>query len=49
VKTIDYWKRLDALLAEALALAPEERAAWLDRLAPGDAALRPKLLEMLAR
>src|SRR5205085_6687637 len=49
MKTVDYWKRLDALLAEALALSPEERAAWLDRLAAEDAALRPKITEMLAR
>lgn len=49
MKTIDYWKRLDALLAEGLALPQEERAAWLDRLAPENAEFRPKLTEMLAR
>ena len=49
MKTIDYWKRLDALLAEGLALPVEERAGWLDRLSPEDEPFRTRLTEMLAR
>ncbi len=49
MKTIDYWKRLDALLAEGLGLAPEARPAWLDGLSPEDAPYRQRLTEMLAR
>jgi serine/threonine-protein kinase len=44
-----YWKELDALLAEALSLPPGERAAWLARLAPDRAAYRERLADMLSR
>lgn len=42
------WAQLRALLDEALALPPTERAAWLDRLDPSRAALRPRLQALLA-
>jgi serine/threonine-protein kinase len=44
-----HWQRLDALLKEALALAPEERTRWLETLGPEDQQHRPMLLAMLAR
>jgi len=44
-----YWKRIDALLEEALALPREERMRWLDTLDPQHLASRPLLEQMLAR
>jgi serine/threonine-protein kinase len=44
-----YWKRLDALLEEALALAPADRARWIEGLGPGQAPFRAQLEAMLAR
>jgi serine/threonine-protein kinase len=44
-----YWKRIDALLASALALSPPERRAWLDALQGDDERLKPVLEGMLAR
>ena len=51
MKTIDteYWKRLDALLEEALALPEAERAAWIERLAPENQPFRERLTQMLSR
>ena len=50
-KAIDteYWKRLDKLLAEALALEVHSRPAWLAGLRPEDEPYRARLTEMLAR
>ena len=42
-------RRLAALLDRAFTLADGERTAWLASLAGDDAALRPKLLELLAQ
>jgi serine/threonine-protein kinase len=42
------WARLRALLDDALALAPQERMAWLEGLAGDDAALKPRLAPLLA-
>ena len=39
--------RLSELLDEALDLPIEQRAAWLERLAPVDATLRPRLQALL--
>src|SRR5689334_11453134 len=39
--------RLSELLDEALDLPHSERTAWLERLNPADAALRPRLEAML--
>jgi serine/threonine-protein kinase len=44
----EFWKRLDALLEEALSLPTEERAAWLERLGP-DHPMRERLADMLSR
>ena len=45
----EYWKRLDVLLAEALALPDGERPAWLERLPADDQRFRARLAEMLGR
>lgn len=45
----DQWQDLSRLLDEALALAPHEQAAWLDRLAEADAVHHAALAELLAR
>src|SRR5436190_17154778 len=49
--TIDtaYWRRIDELLARALALPAAEREAWLAGLAPDDARHRDVLTAMLDR
>jgi serine/threonine protein kinase len=44
-----YWRRIDELLAAALALPASERDAWLDSLAPEDARHRDVLSSMLDR
>ena len=44
-----HWRRINALLAEALALPDDARAAWLGRLEPADAPLVPQLRTLLAR
>ena len=44
-----HWKRLDALLEEALSLPPADRARWLEALDPGQAHFRGQLETMLAR
>lgn len=41
------WKRIDALFAAALDLAPEERTAFLERECEGDDALLETVLELL--
>jgi eukaryotic-like serine/threonine-protein kinase len=41
--------RLTKLLDEALDRAPEQRAAWLESLAPEFAALKPQLVDLLSR
>ena len=46
--TSDHWKEVDRLFHEALALAPEERAAFLDEACAGDADLR-RDVEVLLR
>lgn len=43
------WQQLSGLLDEALALPPEERAAWLAQLPPQHAELIPSLKRMLAK
>jgi eukaryotic-like serine/threonine-protein kinase len=43
------FKRLQALFVEAIELTPAQRQAWLDSLAPADAALREPLLRLLRR
>ncbi len=43
------WLELNKLLDEALDLAPAERAAWLDSLAPRFDSLKPRLRELLSR
>ena len=45
----EYWKRIDALLEQALALPREERQRWLDTLDPAHEASKPLLAELLAR
>ena len=45
----EYWKRLDLLLAEGLALRPDARAAWLQALPADDQRFRARLEEMLNR
>ena len=42
------WVRLSHLLDEALDLPPAERAQWLATLGTADAALKPRLLSLLA-
>ncbi len=42
------WSRFSALLDEALSLPPAERAAWLERLPPAEAAWHETLERMLA-
>jgi hypothetical protein len=42
------WIRLNRLLDEALDLSVEERARWLATLGPGDEAVKPRLLALLA-
>ncbi len=42
------WPALNRLLDQALALAPADRAAWLDALGGADAGLRPTLEHLLA-
>ncbi|HEX5128554.1 MAG TPA: serine/threonine-protein kinase, partial [Usitatibacter sp.] len=44
-----HWQRINELLGIALDLPREDRDAWLQALPPEDAALGPKLREMLAR
>lgn len=41
------WRRIDALFAAALDLAPDERAAFLERECEGDQALLESVLELL--
>ena len=43
------WATISRLLDEALDLPPAEREAWLERLGPEHAALRPRLRAMLER
>ncbi|MBS0388112.1 MAG: serine/threonine protein kinase [Proteobacteria bacterium] len=43
------WRRINALLAEALELAPERRAAWLEALAGADHRYRDRLAALLGR
>lgn len=43
------WAALSRALDEALELPPESRSAWLDRLSPEYAALKPQLLHLLVR
>lgn len=43
------WERLSGLLDDALDLEPEARTAWLERLSPSDAHLRPALEALLSR
>lgn len=45
----DRWRRIDALLTEALALDPAARENWLAALPAADQPLRPLLARMLAR
>ncbi len=45
----EHWRRINALLTEALALAPEARESWLDSRTDADRALLPELRRMLAR
>ena len=45
----DRWKNLSALLDQALDLDPAARAAWLDRIASGDADTALTLRRLLAR
>ncbi|GAB4480055.1 MAG: hypothetical protein OHK0044_27870 [Burkholderiaceae bacterium] len=42
------WSRLRGLLDEALALAPAERATWVERLGAQDEDLKPRLRALLA-
>jgi serine/threonine-protein kinase len=42
------WSRLRGLLDGALALAPAERATWIERLGPEDEDLKPRLRALLA-
>ena len=44
-----YWKRLDALLEEALSLPVADRKRWIDGLGPGEARFRAQLESMLAK
>jgi eukaryotic-like serine/threonine-protein kinase len=43
------WRELSRLLDAALALPPQERAAWLETLDGEQAPLRPLLRELLTR
>ncbi len=43
------WRRINALLAAALALPDDARTAWLGQLGPADASLAPLLRTLLAR
>jgi serine/threonine-protein kinase len=43
------WAKLNRLLDEALDLSPEERGRWLESLPSEHAALKPRLLTLLAR
>src|SRR5690349_16291994 len=43
------WVRICALLDDALALPVDQRDAWLARLSPQDAPIKPTLAELLAR
>ena len=44
-----HWQRINELLEVALGLPREDRDGWLKSLPAEDAALGPKLREMLAR
>jgi serine/threonine-protein kinase len=48
VTSSERWARIEALLDELLDLPARERAARLDRLAPGDASLRAEVEALLA-
>src|SRR5262244_454985 len=45
----EVWRRLDALLSEALTLSEPERERWLSELSEQDRPLASNLREMLAR
>ena len=44
----EQWQRLQSILAQALDLPPQERAALIDSLCAGDETLRAEALELLA-
>ncbi|MDQ6634978.1 MAG: serine/threonine protein kinase [Gemmatimonadota bacterium] len=46
--TGSHWERVKSLFAEAMELAPEERAAFIDRLQQYDTSLRDELESLLA-
>jgi eukaryotic-like serine/threonine-protein kinase len=46
--TPDFWQKVDALFQAVLALAPDERQAFLDRESAGDASLYAEVRELLA-
>jgi eukaryotic-like serine/threonine-protein kinase len=48
-ESLAYWQRLNALLEQALEIAPQERVRWLDTLSPEHGDLKPMLSDMLAR
>ena len=45
--TAERWKRIENLFESALAIAPEERAAFLDRVCDGDTELRREVEAMI--
>ncbi|MEP6762767.1 MAG: serine/threonine-protein kinase [Gemmatimonadaceae bacterium] len=44
----DDWERVTELLDDAMALAPEQRDAWFQRLSASDAHLRDELISLIA-
>jgi hypothetical protein len=49
VADVPRWRRVNALLQEALLLSADEREAWLRALGPRHADLLPALRALLAR